>query len=55
MPYRIMILGTAVKKLITSINRHDAFTTSDVKHFANESYRKSNHGISLIYCKINFH
>lgn len=55
MPYRIMILGTAVRKLITSINRHDAFTTSDVKHFANESYQKSKHGISLIYCKTDLH
>lgn len=38
MPYRMRMLGTAVKKLIASRNRLDAFTASDVKHFANDSY-----------------
>jgi hypothetical protein len=37
-PYRIMILGTVAIKLKTSMNRQVAFTESEVKHFANESY-----------------
>lgn len=50
MPNRIRMLGTAVIKLIASRNRLDAFTASDVKHFANDSYQ-SGQFHTLVLCK----